>query len=144
MKISKSIIALINLACLTTAGCGGGGPEFAEVTGTVRVKGKPMAGLRVSFHPDTELKQFGPTSEGVTDDQGKYTLRCEIPSRKLNETGAVIGSHRVTITDNDPPATPQGEIPPPDKVEIGYRSVASTPLRAEVKPGSQTIDFDIE
>jgi hypothetical protein len=74
------------------AGCARG-PEFAEVEGTLSRGGNPLKNVRVEFWPEVD----GPKSSGVTDDQGRYTLKTE-DGRNL---GAMVGPHRVVLKDLD-------------------------------------------
>lgn len=57
------------------AGCGGADvPEtLVPVTGNVTNGGKPMAGVLVSFNPQGETQGTG--GEGVTDENGQFTLQ---------------------------------------------------------------------
>ena len=117
---------------LFASGCSSGDqPELGEVSGTVTLDGKPLSGVWVGFAP-TE----GRSSMALTDAQGHYELMY------LDATpGAKVGSHKVAIT------TPQEdefggqvknfkELVPPQ-----YN--AKTILTAEVKSGSNTIDFPL-
>lgn len=124
------------------AGCGGG-PALGEVSGTVRVKGKPTPGLRVYFNPDvTEPGQSNPgaSSHAVTDADGRYALTYADP--KDPRSGAVIGSHVVVV--NDPDAEDQSKRVQVSRVALRYSRVTETPLRRDVKAGTQTIDLDLE
>ena len=125
------------------AGCGSPKPEFASVTGTLLLNGKPQRGLRVSFMPDAEKNNtWAAIARGTTDEQGKYTLTYEY--QREEGTGAPVGWHRVLIEDVSRPPTPQGQTPPPPLVPPEYSSDRTTPLRKEVKPGEQTIDLDVK
>lgn len=74
------------------AGCSRG-PTFAEVDGTVTQNGKPLGNVKVEFWPQID----GPKSTGVTDANGKYTLKAEDGSA----TGAVVGDHVILLRDLD-------------------------------------------
>jgi hypothetical protein len=78
------------LLAVGLVGCGGG-PQFAEVEGTVTRDGKPLERVQVEFHPDG----VGPRSQAVTDAAGKYVLKSDDGSR----AGAVVGSHKVVLRD---------------------------------------------
>ena len=75
------------------AGCSSG-PNLTEVTGTLTINGKPLDNIRVEFLPDPEAKTNGPRSTGVTDAEGRFKMTCE-----NQRSGAVVGTHRVTLTD---------------------------------------------
>ncbi|MCI0461629.1 MAG: DUF4198 domain-containing protein [Gemmataceae bacterium] len=83
-------LALLTL--LPAVGCGGGG--FAEVEGTVTLNGKPLENVMVEFVPDPDKGTTGPRSTGVTDAQGRFTLK-----RDNQQSGAAIGYHRVILRD---------------------------------------------
>lgn len=69
-------------------GCGGGGgPDLAGVEGKVTYKSQPLAGAMVTFHP-TE----GPLATGTTGSDGSFTLTTG------GRPGAVLGSHKVSVT----------------------------------------------
>src|SRR5688500_4561388 len=77
------------------AGLGGNrGPEFAEVEGTVRLKGKPVDKMVLEFVPDSEKGTTGPNSIGYSDESGRYTLTSH-----TSMAGAVVGHHRVVVRD---------------------------------------------
>src|SRR5438128_12131871 len=71
-------------------GCSGG-PRPAEVTGTVRLNGKPLANVMVEFNPDAPT---GVRSTGTTDEHGRYELVCDD-----QQPGALVGPHRVVLHD---------------------------------------------
>jgi len=74
---------------LGALGCGG--PTIVEVTGTVKLNGKALDKVQVQFCPE----QPGPRSIGMTDESGRFTLKTDDGQR----SGAVVGSHRVVLTD---------------------------------------------
>jgi hypothetical protein len=149
------------VACLLlSAGCGGG-PQFAEVEGTLTLNGKPLPDAEVAFLPDPEQGFRGPQATSYTDAQGHYRLRCEAAHKK----GAAVGIYRVCIHDIaalpspdllDPanparlPGMPPTSPPRADKAKAArvpqdYASPATTPFRdVEVKAGKQTLDFDVK
>ena len=84
---------LVCLGVLVFAGGCGRGPEFAEVEGKLTKGGTPLKNVRVEFWPEGD----GPKSSGVTDEQGRYTLKSE----DGRTTGAIVGPHRVVLKDLD-------------------------------------------
>ncbi len=96
--------------------------------------GQPLADAMVTFSGI----EGGSPSTGRTDSSGNYTL---VFTKGVN--GAEVGSHIVTITTakaaNDDPPTPEV----PEKVPLKYREGPGV-LKAEVKRGSNTIDFPLE
>jgi hypothetical protein len=99
------------------------------VEGTVTKDGRPLANVRVVFLADTG--SVGPRAAGLTDKAGHYRLRTD-----YGEDGAVVGKHRVVILDRTTPR--MGAVHLSD-----YGRFPQTPLRAEVHPGRQTLDFDL-
>jgi hypothetical protein len=91
-------ILIIGLFCVgLVSGCGSGdGYRLARVAGVIKVDGKPMKGLRVSFEPigGADRPYPGPESIGITDDEGRYTLATFNEGSKI---GAVVGNCRVRI-----------------------------------------------
>ena len=88
---------LVVLAALSTVGCQGRSYDVAEVSGRVTLDGKPLADAQVMFQPvatSDKNTSPGPGSWGKTDSDGRYRLEIVEPA----EPGAVVGTHRVTIT----------------------------------------------
>jgi hypothetical protein len=84
---------------LAVCGCTKTPPPVTEVSGVVLLDGKPLPLAKVSFVPD--LAGFGAEmiSTAVTDDKGRFTLTCG-----NQQSGAVVGKHRVIVTEGPPPA----------------------------------------
>jgi len=112
--MKQAIAAGIVLMLAAIAGCGG--RKIAPVSGTVTLDGQPYPNAIVSFQPIGTRANIEPGrgSVGVTDEQGRFTLRYDGSGR----SGAMVGKHRVRIcTDlgsepepgEDKPAPPQGK-----------------------------------
>jgi hypothetical protein len=141
----RACIALYGLSfAILVLGCSEPRPEFTDVSGVVRVNGKPDRGLLVRFTPDSDKgNPFQAFATGTTDDQGKYTLKYEFGGEE--GTGAGAGWYRVTIIDTKVGYTPQGRKPKPSTVPYIYGNTSTTPLIVEVKPGApQTLDLDVK
>jgi hypothetical protein len=106
-------------------GCGAK-PEFAAVTGTVTLNGKPLADAEVVFVPGTG----GPTSAAYTDADGQFTLYCEA----ANTPGAVVGMHSVLVRDLTVWKAAGGATPPKARVPERYTTVFTTPLSSVSVP----------
>jgi hypothetical protein len=106
-------------------------PELGLVSGTVTMDGKPLPGVWVGFAP-TE----GRSSMGLTDKDGRYELNY-----LLEKKGAKVGQHKVAIT--TPQEDESGGIVPNFKELIPPQYNSNTNLTAEVKPGSNTINFEL-
>jgi hypothetical protein len=100
--------------CLVFAvGCGGSN-TFVPVSGVVKLDGKPLSNAHIVFQPESS---GGPSAEGsfaFTDASGAYKLR----TMTSDQTGAVVGKHRVEINlvvesdDRDPKTRPQAKVLP--------------------------------
>lgn len=98
------VVSAVALGWPAMAGCGGG-VRTVPVEGTVTVDGAPVEKVAVSFTPIGGQGTAGPGSSGVTDAQGRFSLRT-IGDRRV--TGAVPGKHRVTLSER---AWPEGYDP---------------------------------
>jgi hypothetical protein len=143
LRDSSVGICALGLA-VALSGCGSEPrPEFAPVSGTVRINGRPQPRLLLRFSPDAEKGNGLPAiATGTSDAQGKYTLRYEF--RGEEGEGAPVGWHRVSVIDTSVGHTPQGQMPKPSAVPLPYSNPSTSPLQKEVKPGEQTIDIDID
>jgi hypothetical protein len=95
----------------------------------------------VEFYPVVEPgKPALPASRGVTDEAGRFQLKCV-----NNQPGAVIGPHRVVVKrqaddrDRDPDAAPKAVTGP--AIPLAYTTVGDTPLRVEVS--AQQRDYEL-
>ena len=137
----------LSILLLSSSGCGGPSdqPELGQVSGTITLDGKPLGGVAVVFQPDN-----GRPATGVTDKDGKYELRY------IRDTmGTKIGHNRVEIApqegEDDPAeavtdeAGPSAQPPSPSrKPRIPARYNIRSELEADVKPGENTFNFDLE
>lgn len=106
-------------------------PPTASVEGTVTLDGEPLDAASVAFTPS----EGGRQSSGVTDANGKYTLQYTGAIE-----GAMLGTHRVAIMKAlEDPDNPDLGIPIVPEQYYGMNSE----LSAEVKDGSNTLDFDL-
>ena|SRR5579883_2884280 len=154
-SVRRSLVTALALAA-ALSGCQRE-PEFvfAPVTGTVTKNGAPLPGVRVIFYPDADADTRGPRSLAVTDAAGHYQLRTD-----TGVDGAAVGNHRVCLLEphdltrvvqqrfaKQPGAAKDlaDKLTPADAPRLppAYGSVGQTPLRAEVRAGSQSIDFTV-
>jgi hypothetical protein len=125
-------------------GCGQEPYQVAPVSGRVTLNGKPLPNAFVHFGPvGTQERNPGPTAQGKTDAEGRYTLRLDISDR----AGAVVGQSRVYITT----AVAAAQGPQPDaggkrtKEVVPARYNQETTLTVEVRPGgTDQADFDLK
>ena len=109
--------------------------------GTVRLDGKPLAGVEVHFAPMTpDLdSQSPPYSRDLTDDDGHFTLKS-----RNDRSGAVPGSYAVMVRPPSLRPEPGSPRPKTPLVPAVYRSLATTPLRIEVKVEQTVYDLDLK
>ena len=113
------------------AGCGGPEhPDVGRVTGVVTLDGQPLDKATVMFQPAN-----GRASVATTDSAGKYSLAYldGVP-------GAILGTHKVIIRTEIPGEDGQ---PPIAKEKLPKKYHEQTELTAEVKPGSNKVDFPL-
>jgi hypothetical protein len=133
--------AWTGIAVIATAMSGCGRPvSWTEVSGTVTLDNRPLAGMTVVFFPSGEGDDSRLISQGTTDSSGRYTL-----AGPDGQTGAVIGTHRVVVR---PPKTPRSSQPPPPlpgpPIPAKYGLPKLSPLVVEVQAGgTQTVDLPL-
>ena len=91
-------------ALLMIAGCSGDDanlPTTVPVEGTVAYNGAPLAGAQVAFWTEGAPK----SAAGLTDAEGKFKLSMY----GLND-GAMVGTHKITVTKDDPNASSGSEM----------------------------------
>lgn len=127
-------------ALVLVAGCSRQMPVH-PVSGRVTLDGRPLVDAQISFRP-----QQGPGAFATLDTEGRYRL-----STRSSGDGAVAGEHIVTLSQVtvglvlEPDQPPRLEKPTPGAVPVPerYVSAETSDLRATVKPGSNTFDFDL-
>lgn len=126
---SGCLSLLLVIVSASFAGCGNA--KFGHVTGQVTLDGKPLPNIALRF-----VDERGSATIATTDQQGNYELRYTV-----HQIGAPVGNHKVTIFTPPPPTEGTGERAKVELVPAKYNK-AST-LTKEVKPGSQTINFEL-
>jgi hypothetical protein len=135
---------LLLAAGLAISGCSGG-PEFAEVSGVLKAGTQPLANVQVEFWPEVS----GPRSIGVTDKDGRFTLRTDDGKR----AGAVVGAHKVALVDlaiyEKVPVNMTRAVENMDlksrRFAEDYASAARTPFKREVAAGgANDIALDVK
>lgn len=114
------------------SGCGASSdsPPTGTVTGVVTLDGKPLSGVVVSFSP--EVGTLGQPSLAATDGEGRYELKYNATTK-----GAVVGSHKVSVTTPTEGPDPKFKDPIPKK----YNS--KTELTEKVTAGDNIINLDL-
>ncbi|MBA4032105.1 MAG: hypothetical protein C0478_14610 [Planctomyces sp.] len=131
------------LLCLIATGCGSGALPFqlASVKGTVTYKGKPLEKGLIRFLPDTEVVdgQVAGKMAFSNISQGSYSIPAE--------RGATVGKNRVEIVGyRETGKTTQVETAI-IKEEVQFlpeKYNTSSTLSANITPGENTLDFDLE
>jgi hypothetical protein len=161
---TSRVVFLCSLSALAAAaeGCQCGPTwNLAPVEGTITKDGRPLRGVQVVFLPDADADTQGPGASGFTDEAGHYRLR-----NHNGDDGTVVGKHRVVILDSTVAKGVKGwkelaarrlqpkeaaPLPPADakrpeapRVPPRYGRFDETPLRVEVHPGPQVIDFEVK
>lgn len=148
IQISGMVVAL-SVLLLGLPGCGGSGdqPELGQVSGTIKLDGKPLSGVAVVFQPDS-----GRPARGVTNSEGKYELTY------IRETrGTKVGHNRVEIAPSEEGGEDEdadeleGDVDSPQvkqpanarKPSVPARYNTKSELEADVKPGKNTFDFEL-
>lgn len=126
---------LVTLVLPLFAGCGNG-MGVVPVEGTITLDGQPLEGAEVIFRPAD-----GRPSLGVTDSQGKYTLRYD-----TDMMGALTGKHKVSIsTSGEAAQTGSEDGPSGPKVErVPAQYNKQTTLEVDVVSGGGPQDFKLE
>src|SRR5262245_59079264 len=157
MRVVRAPWAAALLGALLGAAAGCGGREYAQVEGTLTLDGAPLPDVEVVFVPEPANGNTGNNASALTDAQGRYRLRTP----KDNRDAAAVGAYRVIVTDlrmvtdftrvGVPPRVGEKAAPPEPlgskkrRFPKSYGDVADTPLKGvEVKPGRQTLDFDLK
>jgi hypothetical protein len=126
-------VALLGLVC----GCGG---PLVETTGKVTYKGQPVPSTRVTFRPDNGTRP----SNGVTDDEGHFTLRYS-----RTATGVTRGPHTVTLKYDVSAEEELGKIKPKASpalkaVIARYGDPKTSGLHYEITENGQQIDIELK
>ncbi len=115
---------------LPCIGCAPG--DIGLVEGTVTADGQPVPNAMVTFFPRPD----GRASAGLTDEDGRYEL-----TYTRGQMGAKVGEHKVTIT-TAVDGGDYGDTIAKETLPAKYNLASE--LMEEVKPGSNTIDFDLD
>jgi hypothetical protein len=137
MCSERFVFLFVLVALPPTLGCG---DSLASVSGTVTLDGQPVGGSdrygTVSFYREAG---GGAPAIGIIDSSGNYTLNTG------SNDGVEPGTYLVGISVKHitPPAS-QDAMPQATPITPArYASVGQSGFRHEVKPGRNTIDFDL-
>jgi hypothetical protein len=147
-NVSMLAVLFLFVQLPVLSGCGSNRPTIARVHGRIIYQGKPVTVGQIMFYPET-----GRPAIGTIGPDGAYKLTT-FPNTPGD--GALLGKHRVTVESTrltggvkansleeelraPPSSIPRIEWLVPEK----FSQLGTTTLTAEVKPGENTIDFDL-
>lgn len=139
MLRSRSLLALpVCLVASIIAGCGEAPVPVVPAHGVVNINGKPAENIQVQFMPNVISNGNGPTSYGVTNEKGEFTLRTYD-----GRDGAVVGNHMVMLVDMDEDRPEQGSRPAkPSRLSSNY-TVPNQDFTVDVKEGGSPIVIEV-
>jgi hypothetical protein len=140
-RVATMVLAIGTLA-LFAFGCSDKGYEVAEVDGVLLIDGKPGHKMLIEFIPDVDQGTKGPISTAQTDKDGRFTLVLNGGPSATIQKGAVVGQHRVTLSDLQMAESATG-VGVPIRIPPDYSLSGLTPLTHEVKPGKQSIEIKL-
>ncbi len=126
-------LCLAALSCLWV-GCSGmsDAPRLAKAKGVVKLNGKPLSNVGVTFFPDN-----GPPAFGNTNAEGEFVLMTIQP-----RDGAAVGKHRVTLGKAEEGTSEKAQAA---LIPSKYAFPDQSGLTADVKDGeSNFFEFDIK
>jgi hypothetical protein len=138
--LSKRLsLTLFPAALLLLTGCGEGNVNHSDISGAVKLDGKPLEEGSILFTPTNGASG---SAAGGTIANGRYQLS--------GETGPTIGWNRVEIRAMrktgkkiPKPFAPQGQMIDEQIEAIPPRYNSQSSLKVEVKRGENTADFDV-
>lgn len=135
-RMGRGLAAIISLVLMIAVGCGG---SASSVSGTVSVDGKPLVGsdtvrVTVMFFPELS----GAPAAAKLDTSGQYELSTG------SQAGLPPGNYSVAISAKEIATSGGGGQGARDLAASNYSDPQTSGLRAEVKPGSNTFDFDLK
>ncbi len=146
-----AVCLLVALVC----GCGPRSPRVELVEGVVLLDGKPVEAATVFFSPAATAGGGvgGLPAAGRTGPDGGFRLNAGGGAKP--QAGTAVGEYVVTVIkqESDPLPAPDLEAPPrPPPADIDVRDLlptiyklgATSPLRATVKPGTNSFRFELD
>jgi hypothetical protein len=129
------LLALAAGLALGLASCRRSDRPVFPATGKVFFKGTPAEGARVTFVSLTDHDRKKPKPGGEVGPDGTFRL-----STYASYDGAPPGSYAVLIVYPSPAQKIDGENAGPDLLQGRYADPKTTPLRAEIKEGTNDIE----
>ncbi len=126
MMTIRRLASLSMLLTLALTGCGSDDtPPLGEVTGKITLDGQPLEGVIVLFKPE-----IGRVATGTTNAAGEYELEFA-----YNVGGCKVGPNSVSLE------WPLGST---NAKTLSTRYTTASELKADVKEGSNKVDFALE
>jgi hypothetical protein len=101
---SRFLVVLAAAVLPAVVGCGSKAPEMAPaVEGVVTINNQPLPNATVTFTPTAAGVGGQYVGTAVTDDKGHFVLQT------AGKPGAVVGEHKVTVTEGPVPESLRGE-----------------------------------
>jgi hypothetical protein len=135
MQYRWRVIGVVVIVIATLAGCGEETGGRLPVSGTIKLKGQPVANGSIFF--ESEPPASGVFTGGPITD-GKYELKAS--------QGLLPGKYIVRISvpeSTAQPAEPGGEPGPPVNDLVPPEYNVQSKLRYEAKAGSSNFDYDV-
>jgi hypothetical protein len=131
------------------AGCGGDAvpklevPPLNPVSGTVKLDGKPEAGIAVTFYPAANNKGSG--GSGTTDDTGAFSLKFRDGQDGIPEGDYVVMFSKLTQKDGSPIPAGQtaADVQAVEKIPERFRLTENPRFTVKVPDGGKS-DFKWE
>ncbi|WP_010588246.1 transthyretin-like family protein [Schlesneria paludicola] len=142
-RFQTAFVLASGLITLTAdVGCQRAKPlKLAAAAGVVTINGQPAENILVQFYPDLTSGPNSPTSSGVSDESGFFTLKTSD-----GRNGAVVGTCKVVLVDLE-------EVRPTDQGQINqvrqrlpprYNVARPDGLSVNVSDESDPITIDIK
>lgn len=137
------------LGLMAHSGCGRPATT-AEVRGRVSLDGAPLPGGLIRFFSAETATRW---SGGTIEADGSYTVpdvplgRCAVTIDTSNLKNLPVPRRAAPMADgSSPPGTPDASQPLSAyrAIDVKFSAAATTPLGADVKPGRNVLDFQLE
>jgi len=145
---------------LVVPACGDSGPDLIPVTGTVTLDGQPLGFKNLYFSPEPGTPGLGAGGNSKAD--GSFELLAVVGGAVRDMKGAQLGEYKVVVSEPmfpiDADLAVQGESSEPE-VALGlpqplprntkgvipavYSNQETTPLRAQVVPGTNNLKLEL-
>ena len=153
-RFTVFVALLLPILLMLAAGCAPRRPAVVPAHGVVLLDNQPLPKAVVEFVPTAEGFEGEMKATAVTDEQGRFTLKCHWQDKD----GAAVGKNKVLVYEDAPPGA-DGSIareaaaeaarltkPPtlPNRpIPAKYGTVGSTPLDIEVKAGQTEYKLEL-